>query len=139
MDNLTSLSPSKKNTNRGHGFLSSLIPSAYLYLMFPPPLPSLHLLQEEEPGFQARDAEHHPVKLQLIALRNPEKKTSQIRLLIMKRISIPLLPNNPTVAFAMDLGVFQPSSCVSPSANLNKNFTFGNSQPSIPLKSSLNC
>ena len=93
MDNLTSLSPSKKNTNLGHGFLSSLIPSAYLYLMFPPPLPSLHLLQEEEPGFQARDAEHHQMKLQLIALQNLEKKTSQIRLLIMKRISIPLLPN----------------------------------------------
>lgn len=47
---------------------------------------------------------------------------------------------NPDVVATRDLGVFQPSSCVSPSANLNKNFTFGNLQSGIPIfKNSLNC
>ena len=47
---------------------------------------------------------------------------------------------NPSVPAKRDLGIFQPSSCVSPSANLNKNFTFGNKQSSIPIfKNSLNC
>jgi hypothetical protein len=44
-----------------------------------------------------------------------------------------------TVAIArMDLGSFQPSACVSPSATKNMNFTFGHAKSSIP-KPYLNC
>ena len=70
--------------------------------------------------------------------KTPDSHTAKDKIPVDETENSPGKPN-PNVATTRDIGIFQPSSCVSPSANLNKNFTFGNKQSSIPIfKNSLN-